>query len=108
VARFDNETGRADLDRFAGGLTDSVVAELTTSTHGRYGVIGNAAILRRPRDQRDLIAIGSSLNAGYVVLGQVQRNESQLRVLAHLIRLPDQVHVWVVRYDFALDDALHR
>ena len=30
-------------------------------------------------------------------LAEVQSNGSQIRILAHLIRLPDQTHVWVVR-----------
>jgi DNA-binding winged helix-turn-helix (wHTH) protein/TolB-like protein len=106
VARFDNETGSAEMDRFTDGLTDAVVAELTAGAGARYGIIGNAAILRRPRSQRDLMAIGSSLKANYVVLGQVQRSSSHIRVLAHLIRLPEQTHLWVVRLDRDVADPL--
>jgi len=99
VARFDNETGDPGLDRFADGLTDSVVADLTT-THARHlDVIGNAAILRVPRGRRDLLAIASSLKVRYVVLGQVQGDAAHPRILAHLIRLPEQTHVWVTRRD---------
>jgi DNA-binding winged helix-turn-helix (wHTH) protein/TolB-like protein len=106
VTRFDNETGNPALDRFADGLTDSVVADLTVIGAGRFGVIGNAAILRLPRDRRDLVAIGSSLRAGYVVLGQVQGDPAHPRILAHLIRLPEQTHLWVTRRDnLSLADA---
>src|SRR5271170_3071182 len=42
----------------------------------------------------------------HVVLGQVQSNNGQIRILAHLIRLPDQTHVWVVRSDRTLEDPL--
>jgi len=106
VVRFDNETGDAALDRFVDGLTDTVVEQLTVRSGGRYRVIGNAQILRVPREQRDLRAIGASLGAGYVVLGQVQANSGQLRILAHLIRLPDQTHIWVARLDRARGDEL--
>lgn len=99
VARFDNQTGSADFDRIADALTDLTVADLADAAGTRYGVVGNAAILRRPRETRDLSAIASSLNAAYVVLGQVQRTGAQTRVLAHLIRLPQQTHLWVVRED---------
>ena len=95
-----------ELDRFADALTDTLVAQLTASGQGRYEVIGNAAILRRPRSERDLRAIGSSLGVTYVVLGQVQRSGTHIRVLAHLIRLPEQTHVWVTRLDRSLDDPL--
>ena len=106
IVRFDNETGNAEMDRFADGLTDSVVAELTAVEGSRYGIIGNAAILRQPRSGRDLKAIGSALRARFVVIGQVQRNESHVRVLAHLIRLPEQTHLWVVLADRDVLDPL--
>jgi TolB-like protein len=54
-----------------------------------------------------LSAISSSLHADYVVLGQVQGSGSQTRILAHLIRLPDQKHVRVARMDRSLDDPLN-
>jgi DNA-binding winged helix-turn-helix (wHTH) protein/TolB-like protein len=101
VTRFDNETGDPAFTPLADALTDSVVGELTVTGGARYGVIGNASILRGPREGRDLLAIGSTLQAGYIVMGQVQRD----RILAHLIRLPDQKHLWVVRADSAPDQA---
>ena len=106
VLRFDNETGNPDMNRFSDALTDTVVEQLASQSGGRYQVIGNALILRGRRDQRDLTAIATSLHAAYVVLGQVQSNGGQIRILAHLIRLPDQTHVWVVRKDRTLEDPL--
>jgi TolB-like protein len=106
VLRFDNETSDPGVTTFSDALTDNVVEQLTSQSSGRYRVIGNAQILRLPRDQRDLKAVASSLHAGYVVLGQVQSNGAQVRILAHLIRLPEQTHIWVVRMDRALVDPL--
>jgi DNA-binding winged helix-turn-helix (wHTH) protein/TolB-like protein len=106
IARFDNETGSPALDRFAEGLTDTLIGEMTGLGTGRYAVIGNASILLTPRSFRDLKAIGSALNARYVVLGQIQRNATAVRVLAHLIRLPEQTHLTVARIDFTDPDPL--
>lgn len=106
VARFDNETGDAEFDRFADALSDSVTAKLSVSGAGRYGVIGNAAILRVPRDQRDLSRIGSSLNVRYVILAQIRKDASHSFVLAHLIRLPDQTHVAVTELTCAAGASL--
>ena len=106
VVRFDNETGNADLDRVSDGLTDTVVEQLASSGRGHYGVIGNAQILRLPREQRNLEAIAASLHATYVVLGQVQSNGVQVRMLAHLIHMPEQTHIWVVRLEGQLTDPL--
>ncbi|MGH9732199.1 MAG: winged helix-turn-helix domain-containing protein [Candidatus Acidiferrales bacterium] len=106
VLRFDNETSDPSMARFSDGLTDNVVEELTKLSGGRYQVIGNARILRLPREQRDLNAISSSLHAGYVVLGQVQGDGAETRILVHLIRMPDQTHLWVMRADGAITDPL--
>ncbi|HYL62664.1 MAG TPA: winged helix-turn-helix domain-containing protein [Candidatus Methylomirabilis sp.] len=106
VVRFDNETSDVAMTRFADGLTDTVVEQLTAASRERYAVIGNAEILRLPRDLRDLNEIASSLGARYVVLGQVQASGSQTRILAHLIRMPGQTHIWVVRVDRAIAEPL--
>src|SRR5262249_1745421 len=99
VARFDNETVDPTLTAFADALTDDVVAQLTNSGMGHFSVIGNAHLLRVPRDQRDLSVIGTQLNAKYIVLGQVMSAGNQTRIIAHLIRLPEQTHLWVARLD---------
>lgn len=106
VARFDNETGDAEFDRVADALSDSVTAKLTIGGADRYGVIGNAAILRAPRNQRDLSAIGSSLNARYVVLAQIRKDSTHFFVLAHLISLPDQTHLAVTEQTCAANASL--
>jgi DNA-binding winged helix-turn-helix (wHTH) protein/TolB-like protein len=106
VLRFDNETGDPGIKNFSDALTDNVVEQLTSQSSGHYRVIGNAPIVRLPREQRNLKAIASSLQAGYVVLGQVQSDGTQVRILAHLIRLSDQTHIWVVRMDRPVTDKL--
>ncbi len=99
IARFDNQTGRPELNRLAEGLTDTLVAEMTGLGAGRYAVIGNASILLQPRSFRDVSMIGETLKARYVVLGQVQGEASLIRVLAHLIRLPEQTHLTAARLE---------
>jgi len=102
VSRFDNETGEATLDRVADAASDGVVAELTEAGHQ---VIGNAAILRGPRNQRDLAQIGAALGARYVILCQLQNAPPKYRLLAHLIRLPEQTHVKVIRVEITPEEA---
>ena len=45
------------------------------------------------------IRIAEELRAQYIVLGQVQGKAGSGRVLVHLIRLPDQAHLWVTRVE---------
>ena len=98
VVPFDNETGIAEYDRLAQTLTDATVARLASDSV-RLAVIGNAAVLRVPRSNRDLLAIGSSLDVGHVVLGQVQQIDGRLRITTHLIRTGDQSHLWAHRFE---------
>lgn len=99
VVRFDAGTNMSTMRDLADELTDDVTVRLTSASNGRYRVIGNASILRTPRDQRDLRLIASSLQCKYAVLGQVQATGDQVLILAHLIRLSDLTHIWVVRFE---------
>lgn len=107
VLPFDNVSTDSRLTQFSDALSDNVVEQLTLQSRGVYRVIGNAKILRLPREQRDLQAIASSLHASYAVFGQVRTNGAEIRILAHLIRLSDQTHIWVVRVDRPLVDPLN-
>ena len=104
VTPFDNETGDSGLNKFCTDLTDTLVGQLTTSSQDRYRVVGNASILRVPRERRNLVEIAASLHASYVILGQVQGSGSKTRILAHLIHMPEQTHVWVVRLEQPFED----
>ncbi len=93
VSIFDNETGDPAYDGFVAGLSDVVVTELTRLSPDRIGVVGNAAALRQLRNIRNLKALATAVDADYVVLGQLQRQDDGLRFIVHLIRLSDEVHL---------------
>jgi len=106
VLRFDAETNEPGAQTLADNLTDDVVVQLTSRSGGHYRVIGNASILRKPREERDLAAIASSLGCRYAVLGQVKSQGDKILILAHLIRLSDLTHIEVVRIERKLDDPM--
>jgi TolB-like protein len=114
VSIFDNETGDPSVDRFVAGLSDLVVSRLTDLAPDRVGVIGNAAPLRQPRAIRNLETLAASVNADYIVIGQLQREGEGLRFILHFIRLRDEVHLSArrlvrTRFDVAgLDDDVAR
>lgn len=99
VVRFHNETGRADLDRMAGSLTDAVVVSLAGNR--RNGVIGNSPLLVTDRIFEDVQKIGSALKAEYVLLGQLQNGDAGLVARAHFIRVSDQTHLWAGKIELA-------
>lgn len=102
VVPFKNETGAPELDRLAKGVSDATVARLAESD--RVRVIGNAAGLTLSFRPRDMKAIGESLGAEYLVLGQMKKDDRHMRIVAHLIRVSDQTHVWAFTYDTPLLD----
>ncbi|MEZ5294358.1 MAG: winged helix-turn-helix domain-containing protein [Vicinamibacterales bacterium] len=98
VSIFDNETGDPAHDTFVSGLSDVVVAHLVNLAPGRVGVVGNAPALRQPRNLRNLRTLAATLRADYVVLGQLQRQDDDLRFIVHFIRLRDGVHLSANRF----------
>jgi TolB-like protein len=105
VSVFDNETGNAEYDRPVAGLSDLVVERLTKIDPNRVAVVGNAAVLRQPRNIRNLKAVAQQVDADYMLLGQLQRGETGLRFITHFIRLRDEAHLKANRLPVA-DDTL--
>ena len=100
VSIFDNETGVPELDQPVAALTDVVVARLASHPPDQLAVIGNAAVLRRPRNIRDLRAVAEQVQADYVLLGQLQRDTSGYRFITHVVRLEDEAHLKANRLTF--------
>jgi TolB-like protein/DNA-binding winged helix-turn-helix (wHTH) protein len=100
VVPFHNETGSPEMDRVAKGVSDATVARLATPDRlSRLRVIGNAAGLTLSFRPRDMKAMGESLDAQYLVLGQMKKDDRGMRIVAHLIRVSDQTHLWAKTYD---------
>jgi TolB-like protein len=100
VVPFHNETGSADFDRVAKGVSDAAVARLAAPDRlPRLLVIGNASDVYFSFHPRDMKAMGQALGAQYLVLGQVKKDDRRFRVIAHLIRVSDQTHVWATTFD---------
>jgi TolB-like protein len=105
VFPFDNETADSAYEGIAGGIADETVSRLSTPERlAEFDTIGNAAILRRPRTFRDLRAVGRDLGVDYVVLAQLKRDDRGVRLIAHLIRVADEAHVWAQTFDRASFD----
>jgi TolB-like protein/DNA-binding winged helix-turn-helix (wHTH) protein len=100
VVPFRNETGSPDLDRVAKGVSDATVVRLATPERlPRLLVIGNASNLSLSFKPASMKAIGDSLGAQYLLLGQVKKDDRGMRIVAHLIRVSDQTHIWARTYD---------
>jgi DNA-binding winged helix-turn-helix (wHTH) protein/TolB-like protein len=100
VSIFDNETGQPGYDGLIAGLSDLVVVRLTQMAPAHIAVVGNAAILRQPRNIRNLKAVAEGVQADYVLLGQLQKDPAGFRFITHFIRLRDGTHLRANRLIF--------
>jgi TolB-like protein len=81
-------------------VSDATVARLATPERiPQFKVIGNASDLRLSFKPANMKAMGESLGAQFLVLGQLKRDDRQMRIVAHLIRVSDQTHLWAKTYD---------
>jgi DNA-binding winged helix-turn-helix (wHTH) protein len=106
VSIFDNETGDPRYDRPVHAIADTVVDRLTAFGPEQLGVVGNASVLRIPRNERDLERIKGQTGASHVILAQLQPRQQELSLLIHLIRLDDGTHLWTRRIPRPAADAL--
>jgi DNA-binding winged helix-turn-helix (wHTH) protein/TolB-like protein len=100
VVPFHNETGASDFDRAAKGVSDATVARLAAPERlAHLLVIGNASNLQFSFKPANMKAMGESLGAQYLLLGQLKKDDRRMRIVAHLIRVSDQTHLWAKTYD---------
>jgi TolB-like protein len=103
VAHIQNDTGRPELDPFAKGLSDALLADLGTLDTARVEIVSGVRDLQTPRTFGDLRQIRESTGAGFALVGRLETTGTGLRLSANLIRLNDGQHVWVTQINRAAD-----
>ena len=84
---------------FAEGLLDEMISVLGRLYPDRLGVIGSASVRQYQGTKKHVHEIGRDLHVAYVVDGSVRREGNRVRISAQLIRVKDQVQIWVETYD---------
>ena len=101
VLPFANVGHDADLEYFADGLADDLIASLSRLDGLRVVARTSAFFFKnRPADIRE---IAKHLGVHLVLEGSVRRSGSRLRVTAQLINAADGCHLWSDRYDREMD-----
>jgi adenylate cyclase len=102
VLPFANQTGDANQDYFAEGVTDEVIDAL-----GRFNtlrVIGRNAVLRYKNRPPTHEEITSELGANYLVAGSVRHSGTRVRIAAQLIESRADTVMWTDHFDGELGD----
>ena len=97
VLPFENIGSDPKWDRFADGITEDIVTDLSHSKD-LFVVARNSTEVYKGKPV-DVRSIGRDLGVRYVLEGSIQPSGDQIRVTAQLIDTRTGGHVWSDRYD---------
>jgi TolB-like protein/Tfp pilus assembly protein PilF/predicted Ser/Thr protein kinase len=105
VLPFQN-LGSPDDEYFADGITDEITEKLA-SIHG-LGVISHTSTILYKHSTKTLRKIAEDLGVDYILEGTTLwdkgNDSSRVRILARLIRVSDDTHLWAETYQRPLMD----
>lgn len=102
VLPFDDIGGDATTKRFAGGITEDIITDL--SRYREVDVIARNSTATYQGKPADVRKIGQDLDVNYVLEGSVQRYGEQIRITAQLIDASTAMHIWSDRWDRPVAD----
>lgn len=102
VLPFDNLTGDREQDYLGDGLTENIIAVLSTSPD--LVVIARNSSFVYKNTPVQVQEVAERFGVRYVMEGSVQRAGNRLRITAQLIDAVDGRHLWAERFDRTLTD----
>ena len=103
VLPFDNLSGDPDQEYFSEGMTEDIITQLSGLSNLR--VTSRTSTKRFKDTQMPLKEIGRKLKVSHVLEGSVRKYGEQVRVVAQLIEVDTDEHVWAETYDQELSMA---
>jgi TolB-like protein/DNA-binding winged helix-turn-helix (wHTH) protein/Flp pilus assembly protein TadD len=104
VLPLENLSRDPEQDYFADGMTDELIAQLAHIHSLR--VVSRTSVMRFKGTQKPLAEIARELNVDAVVEGTVLRTPERVRVIAQVIQVNPEKHLWADRYDRPLGDVV--
>lgn len=102
VLPFLNLSGDGDNEYFADGVTEDVIAQL--SKIRALTVISRASVMAFKQRSSSLTQIGATLGATILLDGSVRRAGDRVRIVAKLVDVASDRHLWAETYDRQLTD----
>jgi TolB-like protein/Flp pilus assembly protein TadD len=104
VLPLKNLSGDPSQDYFADGMTDELIADLGQINTLR--VISRTSAMTYKGDHKPLAEIARELNVEAVVEGSVLLSGDRVRIIAQLIQVPADTHIWAQSYEGDVRDTL--
>ena len=102
VLPFDNIGGNSKWDRFADGITEDIITDLSHSKDLIVIARNSTEVYKgKPADIRQ---VGRDLGVKYVLEGSIQSLGERIRVTAQLVEAASGSHIWSERYDRPVED----
>jgi TolB-like protein/Flp pilus assembly protein TadD len=106
VLPFENLSRDDKHDYLSEGLTEEMIAQLARLNSDRLGLIARTSAMQYKSTSKGIQQIGRELAVSHVLEGSVRRAEGRVRIVAQLIRVSDETHVWSESYERGADDLL--
>ena len=112
VLPFKDFSADGDQQHLAEGLADTLLHMLAQIRDLRVAARTSSFSFRNK--EADILTIGRQLGVGAILEGSVQRSGEELRIIAQLVRVSDQMHLWSRTFDrpagdiFAIQDEIAR
>jgi TolB-like protein/lipopolysaccharide biosynthesis regulator YciM len=97
VLPFANMNGDPEEEFFSDGITEDILTQL--SKIADLSVISRTSVMQYKATKKNIHEIGRELNAGVILEGSVRRAGDQVRIVAQLIDVKSDKHLWADTYD---------
>jgi serine/threonine protein kinase/Tfp pilus assembly protein PilF len=102
ILPFVNLSSDPENEYFADGITEDVIAQV--SKVRMLKVISRTSVMAFKGSEQSLKEIGARLGAGTLLEGSVRRARDRVRIVAQLIDVETDRHLWTETYDRELTD----
>lgn len=97
VLPFTNMSENIENEYFSDGITEDVITQLAKISDLR--VISRTSVMQYKNTEKSLKEIAKELNVSTILEGSVRREGDRIRVVAQLIDVSADVHIWANTYD---------
>ena len=102
VLPFQNMSGDPEQEYFADGMVEEIITSLAR-IKWLFVIARNSSFAYKGKSP-DIRQVGRELGVRYVLEGSVRKAGNRIRITGQLIEAATGRHLWVERYDRALDD----
>lgn len=106
VLPFENMSQDAAREYFSDGLTEEMITQMSRLNPERLGVIARTSAMRYKGIRKSIRDIGHELNVSHALEGSVRLEAGRVRIVAQLIQVSDETHLWAETYERDLGDIL--